>query len=734
MYRPRLFKQNGTQRQRHAGHRRATDNQGGESNVRRNSVRRYTKALCAKSTQGSGTRRGFYGLVCLCVLGLAAFLGSGAPSAGAQACPNEALRTGASAFLPDCRAYELVSPADMEGVQVNQSTFFNFDYTPISSSDGQTSSFETYGVFGEEAGEGSGVANFYLSRRSGSGWSTESLNSPIEPYPFLATSAVLGSTEDLEKSFFLGPWTPPLTPDASDNSSNSYLRDNSNGSYRLVTVGLEPNLGEVFIELDGLAANGQHVVFHPAFGGSVELAGCPSVPTNRRLCDWSAATGELSLVGVKPNGEPSTAEPRIAAPAWRRSISADGARIFFKENSGADTCRGVCVRINAATTQVVGTSGSTFEGASSDGSVAYITQSGDLKRYDVAADELTDLTPGGEVQGVLGTSADGSRVYFVAKGELAPGATPGTNNLYLWTQNAGFEFIASPVTQTSNWTGEYPSSRVTPDGMHVAFTANTSLTGYPDAGHTEAYLYSAATGELACASCNPSGEPAASNAKIDGTNTAPRLPRNLSDDGARLFFTTGEALVPRDSNGLEDIYEYDAASGGVALITTGNAGVQQVSSPGIEFSDASASGNDVTFVTKQSLVGIDTDEGVPSAYDARVDGGIASQNPPPPTPPCTGKECRGETSTPSLAGAASATVVGKGNLSQKQNCNKLGKEAKKLSNRAKRLRKHAKAAKRNGKSGLAKKRNKKANRLAKHARNKSKSAKKCRKRNRGASK
>jgi hypothetical protein len=698
-------------------------------------VRPHLKASIAGSTPGSGMRRGRYGLVCLCVLGLAAFLGGGASSASAaEACPNEALRVGPSAYLPDCRAYELVSPPEMEGVGVVSSTFFGFDYPTISSQDGQRASFETYGAFGEEQ-VGSGVASFYLSRRGGSGWSSESLNSPLDPIPSLAAYLIEGFTEDLEKAYFISGWEPPLTPEASPNSSNTYLRDNSNGSYRLISLGAEADLGEFYLEPDGLATHAEHVIFHPAFPGGVELTGCGG-PPNKRLCDWSAATGELTLVGVQPNGELSIGQPSVGArPATgRRAVSADGTRIFFKEAGGANPCAGVCVRIDASTTQLVGTSGSTFQAASSDGSVAYITQSGDLKRYDVASEELTDLTPAGEVVGVLGSSADGSRAYFVAKKELAPGATAGTNNLYLWTQGEGFEFIASPVTQTSNWTGEYLSSRVTPDGMHVAFTANTSLTGYPNEGHTEAYLYSAATGELACASCNPSGEPATFNARIDGTNTHARPPRNLSDDGAHLFFGTGEALVPRDTNGLEDIYEYDEANGEVALITTGTAGVQELFNPGIEFSDASASGNDVFFVTNQSLVGVDTDEGVPSSYDVRVGGGLASQNPPGQKPPCTGKECRGETSTPSLAGPTSATVAGKGNLSSKQNCNKLGKEAKKLSKRAKRLRKNANKAKKAGNASRAKKLNKKSNRLAKQARNKSKSAKKCRKRNRGASK
>ena len=69
--------------------------------------------------------------------------------------------------------------------------------------------------------------------------------------------------------------------------------------------------------------------------------------------------------------------------------------------------------------------------ASADGSLVYFTN-GDLYQYDTNTAQTTDITPGGEVQGVLGASEDGSYVYFVAKGVLAAGASAGEENLYLW--------------------------------------------------------------------------------------------------------------------------------------------------------------------------------------------------------------------------------------------------------------------------------------------------------------
>src|SRR5262245_26711650 len=62
-------------------------------------------------------RQALFGTACLCLLGSVALLGSSAPPADAAGgCANETLREEQhSTYLPDCRAYEKVSPADKNG-------------------------------------------------------------------------------------------------------------------------------------------------------------------------------------------------------------------------------------------------------------------------------------------------------------------------------------------------------------------------------------------------------------------------------------------------------------------------------------------------------------------------------------------------------------------------------------------------------------------------------------------
>jgi hypothetical protein len=246
--------------------------------------------------------------------------------------------------------------------------------------------------------------------------------------------------------------------------------------------------------------------------------------------------------------------------------------------------------------------------------------------------------------------------------------------------------------------------RVTSDGATLAFESERSLTGYDNqraeagecegrgrtvgegqrAGETgrcrEVYLYDAVTGKLVCASCDPSGARPVGPAELggdeeDGTidSLFPSvfyLPHNLSEDGGRLFFQSLDALVPHDSNGKLDVYEWEqpasgaeaakaesscAQAGGCVFPVSDIAGDYKS-----HFMDASPNGSDVFIATADQLVPSDTDTRV-DVYDVRVGGGFPVAAVP---AVCdNGDSCKPSVSAqPGVFGApASATFSGPGN-------------------------------------------------------------------------
>ncbi len=252
--------------------------------------------------------------------------------------------------------------------------------------------------------------------------------------------------------------------------------------------------------------------------------------------------------------------------------------------------------------------------------------------------------PEGGVTGVLGASSDGSYVYFLDNSQLVSGApsVDSHDGLYVWHEG-NLRYIGTltggGADRDANSLGtsfvlSSLGSRVSADGLHLLFTSHSGdgLTGYDQAGPgcesgcSELYLYTYGTEPPTCVSCNPSGAPATSDAAFTlATATGAAQPTShlshaLSDDGRYVFFTTKERLVPEDRNGKLDAYEYDSAAGAVHLISGGE------STSDSFFLDASASGRDVFFVTRERLLGWDTDAAY-DLYDARVDGGFPEPSP-----------------------------------------------------------------------------------------------------------
>jgi hypothetical protein len=121
-----------------------------------------------------------------------------------------------------------------------------------------------------------------------------------------------------------------------------------------------------------------------------------------------------------------------------------------------------------------------------------------------------------------------------------------------------------------------------------------------------------------------------------------------------VFFQTEESLLPEDTNGRLDVYQWE--NGHLALLSTGRSEGESF------FGDASETGEDVFIFTRQQLVGQDTDENM-DVYDARVGGGIASQTPFPPPTPCGESSCHETTPTPpTFPQTASEGLSSEGNV------------------------------------------------------------------------
>jgi hypothetical protein len=288
----------------------------------------------------------------------------------------------------------------------------------------------------------------------------------------------------------------------------------------------------------------------------------------------------------------------------------------------------------------------------------------DATKPAAAPDNLTLVSsPTGDASGMLGVSADGHYAYYKADTRIA-----------LWHDGVTQDIGEVPLTLENELpTDDVPygitlrQARVTPDGRHLLFTTDHPPRpgGYDHGnchgsfGCREVYVYSADTNTLACASCNPSGAPATVDAEVvadelhGGAASTSYQSRAITDDG-RVFFSTAEALLPQDTNGRSDAYEYDADTGDLSLISTGTADSDSF------FVDTSLSGRDVFFVTRERLVGWDRDNAY-DLYDARIGGGLPE---PPPTPPtCTGGTCQGALTLPPSAQSfgSSLLTTGTGN-------------------------------------------------------------------------
>ena len=383
-----------------------------------------------------------------------------------------------------------------------------------------------------------------------------------------------------------------------------------------------------------------------------------------------------SVKKFDPSGNPSGTIPvadipfAVAVSPVNGNVYVVGfsGNVFVFDSSGAPTApsvisgtpegsRGVAVD-STGTVYVAGTGGTkAFDGAT--GASLGMFDAG--AAFGVAVDLADDHVYIDKGKEVFEYKPNGSQVGnpIGGGGQLAKSVSLGAHEGHLFISNAGegnfLEFGAADTPSDPAYdhplvinsvrdseerhTGDF---QTTPSGEDAVFASTIPLSGVESFGQYQVFRYDANGDPLACLSCSPTFTTPTSHASLASNGLS------ITDDG-RVFFTTGESLVLRDSNGLRDAYQW--SDGKAELISTGQSAFDS------SLQSVSADGTDAFFFTRERLVPEDKNGKLIKLYTARTNGGFFVI---PPPPPCAASdECHGASSVPP-APAAIGTLQGSG--------------------------------------------------------------------------
>ncbi len=621
----------------------------------------------------------------------------------ADSCPNAVFRSGPSSHLPDCRAYEMVTPTYKEGFPANPWGFAEGGSEMWAQSIGAFAGSEqdlyTFTLGGGILLEGGS----YIMSRGVSGWSTTAITPSGVLYP---DAVPVAFNQDLSSSMWVG-LSRAQEALANANGVGGLSRAEEASFYVHSGGGPLVEVGRLLPEAAVGSVNGEVGSFWTYAGAAKDLSavlyemreahwpGDETEPGDPSLYEY-VGTGSRAplLVGVS-GGEGSSSlvsrcgttissYERGTKPTNAQAVSETGGTIYFT----ALPCNPAPV-----VQELYARVGNGQPGAQT---IAISEPS----REDCAACDTEEA--GRRSASAVGFSKDGSKEFFTTTQPLL--GKDESNNLYEYDFDAeaghrivhvsgGDGTIENPTAEVESVIG------VSPDGSHVYFTAAGVLTRTPnslgqvaEAGRSNLYLYERDAQY-------PTGRTVfvMPDADLpDHGNEHPGGVAGFSQDGRFMVFTSHAHLTSDDLSSLEQGFEYDSQAGSFTRFsigqngfnndgntgTVGNAmvandssvyfetrnplvpqavnggynvyeyreGIVSLISSGLDTRSEepgllhyiSPSGSDVFFTTYEQLVPRDTDSQV-DVYDARAGGGFFEPLPP---PPCQADACQG-----SLAGA-----------------------------------------------------------------------------------
>ena len=541
------------------------------------------------------------------LLAAGALTATPALAAAGEGCPNEPVRqesntnptTGKpySQGLPECRAYEMVSP--LEKQQHDALTIGS--QPPVSvSPNGSAVQWSSQGAYaGAEnyQAHSTAASNPYVAQRTASGWVTRSGYPPssLIEGPFFAFGSTGVYSPDLSRESVCG--TAVLTSNELGPTIRCALRE-PDGSWASTPEHTDLT-GETFGQLlnVGASSTGEDVVFYGEAGIRFLSSDTSSheVPCNElkavsrcggiyEMAGVGTGAPELRLVNVDNSGNMIGPENTNfvgtlgnGVPSAYQAISADGSTIFFTEAPNASNGFGSSASVQTIFARVDGTSTVDISNPSPS----------ECTRCAQEAEEGKPESSEAKPAQYQGASADGSNVFFTTTQQLVNGDTDSTTDLYEYDFNnpSGHRIVqvsGGGLGDVTPGAGAEVQGvvRVSEDGSHVYFVASGVLTTLPNGlgqtasqGSRNVYAYDTATGETKFVATLLEGDKELWGAESSGATL--KLAQT-TPDGRYLVFDSFAKLITAgpeaDTSGAQQVYRYDFQTGRLLRVSIGHEG------------------------------------------------------------------------------------------------------------------------------------------------------------------
>ncbi len=541
-----------------------------------------------------------------------------AASAATGGCPNEELRSELhSGQLPECRAYEMVTPPYKEG------SASAYDFAVSENGDRLIeSSFVGAFAGAEEAGLNfnsafSGVAYEYA--RGPGGWVAHSLGPSASEY-----NASSEGMFDIGTGLEGGVWE--LSRLSQPEGVTGLFLERPWGTF--VEIGpatlspVEKNAG--VYSYAGVSGDLSHVLFTINVSGFYwpSDATVPGLPS---LYEYvGRGRKKPALIGVSGEGESTelisqcgtrmgSSRPERAEGSMYNAVSASGNRTFFTAVGADDDIGPPCGGKQPPVDELFAREEAPQETPS--GETKIVTQT--IPISEPSLDHCSESPHSPCADGHFeGASQDGSKVFFTSKQQLLPDAAEGSLNLYEYEFEPGKMhrlLLVSAGSSEPDGASVQGVARISEDGSHVYFVAQGVLTGtatnrFDDSakeGADNLYVYDTATEETSFIATLSLGD-AGDWSRVDAR------PVLTSQDGRFLVFLSETDITHEGIGaGVQQVFQYDAETGALVRASIGQDGYDDngriAPPPGAELPSTGFARSDSPTLNNSSLA---TEDGI----------------------------------------------------------------------------------------------------------------------------